>query len=916
MSLSTGTRLGPYEIVAAIGAGGMGEVYRARDTRLDRTVAIKVLPAHVAADPDLRARFEREARAVAALQHPHICVLHDVGEAPNPEASIRANPANPANPPNPESPIPNPVLVQYLVMEYLDGETLADRLKKGPLPLDQALQYAIQIADALDKAHRQGITHRDLKPGNVMLTKSGTKLLDFGLARTGAGGAGGSGGAGRAGGMTALPTEAPLTGQGTLLGTLQYMAPEQLEGRDADARTDIFAFGAVVYEMVTGKKAFEGKSQASVIAAILERDPPPISALQPLTPPALDQLVKRCLAKDREERWQSALDVKLQLSWIAESASVTLTPVPVAGSFSRERVAWAVAGLSLVALIAALALAATWRPRVGPAAASQFVILPPEKADLGPSTTSQAISSDGRQLAFVASNSSGVRLLWIRPLDSLTARPLTGTDDATGPFWSPDSRSVAFFARGKLKRIETAGGPVQTLADASGPGGTWSRDGVIVFSPTIFGALSRVSARGGAVSSATSLDQPATNSHLWPFFLPDGRHFVFLARSTGNDSLYVGSLDSKEVKPVPGVSSAARYSPPGYLLFVRENTLMAQGLDATRLSTSGDPFPLVERVAGGTTADRFGAGFSVSENGTLVYREPFAQQTQLAWVDRTGKSIAVVAPAGIYTNPALSPDDTRVAFYQAQGGTTDVWLMDLSRHITSRFTFEPPMNNVPMWSPDGRLVVFASRRSGALDLYQRPSNGSGPDELLLKLSAAPIVFPSDWSADGRFLAYYRTDPKTQLALWVLPLFGDRQPFPFLRAEFNESQGQFSPDGRWMAYVSDESGKPQVYVQSFPTLTGKWQVSPDGGSQPKWRRDGKELLYVAADGKLMSVAVRTGAAFEAEAPHALFETMLSPGPNRQNYAVSADGERFLMNTPVGAASNRMTVVLNWTGLLKK
>ena len=919
--MQPGARLGPYEIQSAIGAGGMGEIYRARDTRLDRTVAIKVLPAQFAADPQSRERFEREARAISQLNHPHICTLHDIGNQDG---------------------------TDFLVMEYLEGETLADRLAKGALPLDQALQCAIQIADALDKAHRKGITHRDLKPGNIFLCSRGptpararhtadaggagrgryadesvnAKLLDFGLAKL------------RAAttsaieGVSAAPTVSspfgaaqggPLTGQGTILGTLQYMAPEQLEGKDAEARTDIFAFGAVVYEMLTGKRAFEGKSQASLISAIMSADPPPIASLQPLAPALLDHVVKRCLAKDPDERWQSASDVKLQLVWVAESGPVTAA-APVVHKSSRERIAWTVAGLALVVLVGAGTTLLTRRaPSAQEIEPSEFVILPPEKASFGSDVESYAISPDGRRLVFVASGADGTSVLWVRPLDSLTARPLAGTDEARGPFWSPDGRYIGFFARGKLKTIDVAGGPAQTLADASSlsTGGTWNREGVIVFGPGLSSPLFRVPAGGGTATPVTSLDQPRhADFHENPFFLPDGRHFLFLAvnlAQTDDQGVYVGSLDSKDVKPLLRGNSTVAYSPPGYLLFMRESTLMAQPFDVARLSTTGDAVPVAERVARFLNI----GGFAVSESGTLVYRPATALQTQLVWVDRTGRPIGIAAPPAAYLDVALAPDDKRVVFSRfGPTGGMDVWLMDLQRRITSRFTFQPPVNNVPVWSPDGRTVAFASARNGGLDIYQRPSNASGPDEPLLKLNAPPIVFPSDWSSDGRFLAYYRGDPKTQLDIWVLPLVEERKPFPFLHAEFNESQAQFSPDGRWMAYQSDESGSPQIYVQSFPTLTGKWQISASGGSQPRWRRDGKELFYLAPDRKLMAVMVKPGAIFEAEGPRALFETALPVAELRQTYAVSADGQRFLMNAPLDAGSPPMTIVLNWTAGLKK
>jgi eukaryotic-like serine/threonine-protein kinase len=903
MPLVIGASLGPYEILAPLGAGGMGEVYMARDTRLDRTVAIKVLSAQLATDQQFRDRFDREARAVAALSHPHICALYDVGHQDG---------------------------TAFLVMEYLEGETLDARLKKDRLPVAQALQYAAQIGDALDKAHRAGIVHRDLKPGNIMLTRAGAKLLDFGLAKAVAPG-------GATAGLSMLPTTPPaLTAQGTIIGTFQYMAPEQLEGKEADARTDIFAFGAVIYEMLTGRKAFEGKSQASLISSIMSFQPPPVSSVQTLTPPALDRLVARCLAKDPDERWQSVRDLLFQLSSISESGMPAVGAIGGAPRRSRERIAWAVAALALLAFAIAAALPSMRRAPAPASEIDQFVVLPPEKGVFAQSIGQPnfAISPDGRQLAFVASDVSGSSRLWIRPLSSLVARPLSDTENSFLPFWSPDGRSLGFFASGKLKRVDVGSGGTQVLADATFPlGGAWSREGFILFGADLSHPLLRVPAGGGAVAPVTSQDQPTPGSvHGAPSVLPDGRHFLFTVyRGPAIGSVFVGSVDSKEIKPVVNVLTAT-FSPPGYLLFAQGSSLMAQGFDLSQLSTSGDPIAIAD--IGGPLSP-----IAVSPAGTLVYRAGAAAETELVWVDRSGRRLGVAAPRGFYENIALSPDDKRVAFDR---GTTsnDVWLLDLQRQIPSRFTFQPPNNNVAVWSPDGQRIAFASSRGAAidtpqnpgassrsaaigtrnpgevLDIYQRPSNASAPDELLLELKAQPIMFPSDWSRDGRFLTYYRTDSKTQLDEWVLPLFGDRKPFLFLRSEFNESMGQFSPDGKWMAYVSDESGNTQVYVQSFPEPTGKWQISAGGGVYPRWSPNGKELFYVALDGKLMSVTVRSGTTFEAEAPHVMFATSLSLVALRQTYSVSSDGQRFLLNTPADTGQAPLTVLVNWPALLRK
>jgi eukaryotic-like serine/threonine-protein kinase len=879
MALTSGSKLGPYEIQSPLGAGGMGEVYRAHDSRLDRDVAIKVLSTNIASNPDLRQRFEREARAIAALNHPHICTLHDVGHEDG---------------------------IDFLVMEYLDGETLANRLQRGALPLNLGLQYAMQIADALDRAHREGIVHRDLKPGNIMLVKNGAKLLDFGLAKTTR-----TANAGMDRAM--LPTA--ITVEGTILGTLQYMAPEQLEGHEADARTDIFAFGALLYEMLTGQKAFDAKTQASLISSIMSSQPASVSTIQPVVPAGLDRLVERCLVKDREQRWQSLRDVKIQLAWAAEQGppSAPLT----AQKRLHGRIGWAIVGLAIVALLVTVTVLVTRRLPTEPLEPSQFVLLPPEQTHFASDPNSQSISPDGRYIAFVAQGGDGRSLLWIRPIDSLAARPLAGTDEATSPFWSPDNRAVGFFAQSKLKRIDAAGGPVQTLADAPVPlGGTWSRDDVIVFGAGLGSPLLRIHAGGGAPSPASDVNiTGAERAHALPHFLPDGRHFLFAALHSPNEgSVYVGSIDSADAKPLSlsiRTNSAIAYSLPGYLLFVRDSVLMAQPFNVSQLSITGDAVAIAEAATKSSAM-----GFTASERGTLIYRSSNGDRTQLIWVDRMGKQTEVAAPPGLYGDVSLSPDDKRLAFDREGPTSHDVWLMELQRGITSRLTFQPPNNNVPLWSPDGRTIAFASSRDGGLDIYQRPSNGSGKDEPLLKLNAPPIMFPSDWSSDGRFLAYYRTDSKTGLDIWVLPLDDDRKPFPLFHAQFNESQAQFSPDGRWVAYVSDEAGTPQIYVQSFPMLTGKWQISTGGGTQPRWRRDGKELFYLALDRKLTAVTIRPGTTFEAERPHSLFQTALTLSAFRQEYSVSADGQRFLLNAPLETTESPMTVVLNWPALLLK
>ena len=886
MTLAAGARLGPYEILSALGAGGMGEVYKARDTRLDRTVAIKVLPSHLSSSEEVRQRFEREAKTISQLSHPYICALYDVGNHDG---------------------------VEYLVMELLEGETLADRLARGPLSPEYTLRYGIEIADALDEAHRRGVVHRDLKPGNVMLTKAGVKLLDFGLAKAIAP-------AVPPAAVTSFPTEAArsnLTKEGTIAGTLQYMAPEQLEGKKADPRTDIFSLGVVLYEMATGKKAFSGTSPASLISSIMTAEPQPISVVQPMTPPALDHVVKTCLAKAPDDRWQSARDVACELKWVSGGSQAG----PSVRLSSHQKLAWVLAG---VFLLAALVLAVIhFRQGRIDARPTRFLVFPPEQTTIafGPSAPQVAVSPDGHYLVLAATTSDQRTHLWIRPLGSLAVQKLAGTEEASFPFWSPDSRSIGFFAQGKLKKIDVSGGPPQTLCDApSGNGGAWSRDGVIVFAPNREAALTRVSATGGPPASVTELDrQRKETAHYWPQFLPDGRHFLYLALSgqRENRGIYVRSLDSGEARHILRTDARAAYTPPGYLLFLQQGTLMAQRFDPDRLSLAGEPVRIAEEVAYNPSNGR--DTFTVSENGVLAYRTGGVgglPASELVWFDRAGKRIGTADGAGLYMRPALSPDGKRVAVQRRdpQTGADDIWLVDLARSTVSRLTFGSFNQTHPVWSPDGGRIVFASDRDGTSNLYQKISSGAGSEERLLASDTAK--FSTDWSPDGRFIAYENQDPKTGTDLWVLPLFGDRKPIPFLRTEFNEGLGQFSPDVRWMAYSSDESGRREVYVQAFPTPSDKWQISTAGGSYPRWRRDGKEIFYIGADRKLMAVAIQADSTLQAGQPQALFEPRVFGAPVI-NYTVSADGQRFLVNTPAeGSNSAPVTVVLNWTSEMKK
>jgi serine/threonine protein kinase len=895
MTIPAGSRLGPYEILAPIGAGGMGEVYKAKDTRLERTVAIKVLPQHLSASSEVRQRFEREAKTISQLSHPHICALYDVGREGETE---------------------------YLVMELLEGETLSERLAKGPLPLEQTLRYGTEIADALDKAHRQGIVHRDLKPGNVMLTKSGVKLLDFGLAKAVAP-------VGPQSGLTSLPTMAGgqnLTQEGTILGTFQYMAPEQLEGKEADARTDIFAFGATLYEIATGKKAFSGATQASLISSILRDDPQPISQVQPMTPPALDRVVKTCLAKDPEERWQSAADIKRELLWVAEGSHAESAPRRrrVGG---RERLAWTAFTLAAAAALIVGFLELRRKPESGRVFRSS--ILPPAKTQFAFQSSPPAVSPDGRRIAFSAGPPNARGRLWVRSFEASDAQPLPQTEGGSGPFWSPDSRFLGFFADGKLKRIDPSGGEPQTLCDApSGRAGTWSREGVILF--TTDGPLHRVSESGGASSQVTRWDDAyGAISHNRPAFLPDGRHFLYLrylGRSGDGSNPYgliLGSLGSKDEKELLRVRANVAYAPApdgssaGHLLYLQAKVLVARPFDARRLEFTGEAFPIAEQVqlhgAGST------AVFSVSASGLLVYQLGAGEASELVWFDRSGKRLESLGEPANYSHPRISHDGRRVAVVvgDLKSADTDLWLYDLPRRAKTRFTFGPAVNIFPVWSPDDSRIVFASNRRGMHELYQRATSGSGADELLFD-SESSFLWPTDWLPDGR-IAIQSRDTKARTAVDVgVVSVADRKAVTLLGTSFDERNPQFSPDGRWLAYASNESGSFEIYVQPFPGMGQKWQVSSAGGATPRWRRDGKEIFFFKLPEKmLMSAEVKPGSTFEVGEPRPLFQTQVKWSDFGTQYDVSPDGSRFLITTLVGEErSEALTVVQNWLARLKK
>jgi Tol biopolymer transport system component/tRNA A-37 threonylcarbamoyl transferase component Bud32 len=857
----------------------MGEVYRARDTRLERTVAIKILPQHLA-DAQARQRFEREAKAISNLNHPHICVLHDIGRQDG---------------------------IDFLVMECVEGETLAKRLEKGALPLDQVLKYGMEIADALDKAHREGIVHRDLKPGNIMLTKSGAKLLDFGLAKA----MDSASASGVTLSLTGPAASKPVTAAGTLLGTFQYMSPEQIEGKEADARSDIFAFGAVVYEMATGKRAFEGKSQASVIAAIIERDPPPISSLQSMAPPTLDHLVKRCLAKDPDERWQTARDLMYELKWIAGGgAQAGLRAENIARSKRYSRVGWILVGVLAVTV---LALSIGLRQRVSPSPASvRFLVLPPENSYIN-AAAHAAVSPDGRQLAFVAADSTGKDVLWVRSLDSLTARSLAGTDGARLPFWSPDSRWIGFIAdRFTLKKIDLTGGtPISVASISAGNGGTWNRDGVIVFGSNGTRLLYRVPAAGGEVVPLSKREEAVTGGRHGAYFLPDGNHYLYDALQAGTvRSIYVASLDSNTTKLLVQAATSPAYQ-QGYLLYLRGTSLIAQPFDEKRLEIIGDASALAEHVQ----------SFSASQTGGVLayWTGAGANPPQLVWFDRKGKRIGSLGEPVDQLNIRISPDGTKVASEisdpQVRDLNADIWLYDVLRGVKTRLTSGPGTARVPCWSPDGKHIVFSSDRKGQFDLYEKAIDGSENEELVLESETTKTC--GGWSPDGKFLLYATHSGHSSAAeLWTLPLFGDRKPVPYLQTGFNQTAGQFSPDGKWVAYVSNESGKNEVYVRPFPASSGKLMVSTSGGLRPKWRGDGKEIFYLGPGGELMAAKVKqNGSALAIDVASTLFQTSVEGFLH--SYDASADGQRFLIvTTTPQKLPSPITVVVNWTANLNK
>ena len=892
MALAPGTKLGPYDIVAPLGAGGMGEVYRARDTRLERTVAVKILPAQFSCDPVRKQRFEREAKTISNLNHPHICVLHDIGHQDG---------------------------IDYLVMECVEGETLAKRLEKGPLPLEQVFKLGAQIADALDKAHRSGVVHRDLKPGNVMLTPTGAKLLDFGLAKPATPLA-------SLATLTATKQESPVTEQGTIVGTFQYMSPEQIEGKELDGRSDIFSLGAVLYEMLTGQRAFQGKSQLSVASAILEKEPAPISSVKPLTPPSLDHAIRRCLAKDPEERWQTARDLALEVKWIGEAGDAGQPGASLGRLIRESGLLWTMT-LALLG-VAALALWGWMRtaaPTPRPVTRWAATVLPQSDTIRG-----VTFSPDGSHLAY----SSAGQVL-VRAMDQFEARPVLGDDRVSSPslFFSPDGKWIAYHASGKLKKAPTAGGASITICDwkalpGPGPSGSWGPDDTIIFAtgiPTGWGTgehgLLRVPAAGGKPEVLTTPDpQKGETAHGWPHFLPGGKAVLFsikTATSWDDARIAVLNLRTGEQRVLLEGGSNPRYAPTGHLIYARGGSLFAVPFDPERLQLKGTPSPVLEGVSRNSLIGF--ADYSFSESGDLVYVPGGAeeQKTTMVWVDRTGKAEAIAAPLRAYFNPSISPDGQRVAMTIAGGSEDnwDIWIYDLARRTLTKLTYGS-LNNAAAWTPDGKRVAFRNRKqSGENGIFWAPGDGSGPPELLLATDGP--VTPASWLPDGGALLFYGITGELQ-GICVLPI--QRAPADPARTPRAVMKGglnpQVSPDGRWLAYQL----AGQVFVQPFPALVGKWLISTDGGTSPRWARNGRELFYRNGQ-KMMAVDIETKEGFRAGTPKALFEGQYLGGPVGMQpglgYDVSPDGKRFLMIKPESQPNvAQLQVVENWFDELRR
>jgi eukaryotic-like serine/threonine-protein kinase len=886
MSLAAGSRLGPYEITAPIGAGGMGEVYKARDTRLDRSVAIKVLPPEFSADPDRRARFEREAKTIAGLNHPHICTLHDIGQADG---------------------------TTYLVMELLAGETLAGRLEKGPLPLEQALGVATEIADALATAHRQGVVHRDLKPGNVMLTRSGAKLLDFGLAKLT-----GHGEQPAAASLASAPTETrPLTSEGAVVGTLQYMAPEQVEGKPADARTDLWALGAILYEMLTGRRAFAGTSAAALIGNIMNSQPPVLAMLQPLTPRAVDRLVRHCLAKNPDDRPDTAHDIADDLRWMREAGSTSVVAATTSAPRRWQNAALLVAGAAAAAF--ALLAGGLWLTRSVSAPRSPVYLLLTAQRPAAPAADPQrtlAISRDGRQVVYAA-DIGGVLRLCVRRMESPESAVIPGTDGAMSPFFSPDGKRIGFFADGMLKTVAVSGGVPTALAATTGSrGATWTRDDTIIFAPETDAGLWQIPASGGTATLVAKPDAARhERSYRFPEILPDDDTILFTLamsdiRSFDEARLMARSRKTGEQRELLRGGSFPMYADTGHLLFARAGAILAVPFDPGRRLVTGVPAPVVPGVV---THLNGSAQYAVAQTGTLVF-VPGADVSRTALlkrIDRTGRTEPLGLPPGPYAGVRISPDG-RLAALEVDGANTDICLLDLERLAVTRLTLE--WNNTGVeWSPDGSRVVFSSMRAASRKLYSQAVDGRTDAEPLMSDASKPATAntKSTWSPDGRFLAFDRLDRETGWDIWALALDAGHEQHPFLVTPFNERSPRFSPDGHWLAYESDETGRSEVYVQPFPGPGRKTRISTDGGGLPVWARDGRELFYRGADGaSVFGVTIVSSPGLSPGQPTLLFRQTVS-----YRFDVAPDGRFLIIENLPDKLLSPITVVQNWFAELK-
>jgi len=878
MALENGKKLGPYEIMEPAGVGGMGEVYKARDTRLDRTVAIKVLPDSMALNADLKTRFDREAKAISSLNHPNICTLHDIGSEEG---------------------------VDFLVMEFLEGETLADRLQRGPLELNAVYDIAIEISDALDKAHRQGLIHRDLKPGNIMLTSEGAKLMDFGLAKLQLGDE-----QGRA--KAQITQTTPLTGAGTILGTLQYMAPEQLEGEEADARSDIFSFGVVLYEMLTGVKAFAGKSQASLIASIISQEPSAVSEIKPMTPPGLSRLVKKCLEKEPDNRWQSARDLADELRWMAQAGSQVGLPAHVARrrkfKFTVARVVGAVAIVTSLVLAYLLFMQPPEFRHT-----NRFIISPTLESPEIRSVNWSRISPDGRLIAFRATDTMGVNMLWIRPMNSLEPYPLRGTEDITRQFWSPDSKYIGFFKSNQLYKIPVAGGPAQLLCETYGADGNWGSAGYILFDGLSTDTLKYVSAAGGTPQYATKIDTSmGGRSSAWPWFLSDGIHFLYILFTQTGSQLRVGSLESDastlifDEAEMRLLESRVEFCKAGYLLFIKDKLLLAQRFDENEFKLIGEPVPVAQGIDQSGNTSTFGT----SDNGVLLYQyASTSSRAELVWVDREGKDLEKVGEPGPYRDISLSPDNSKVVYglFDERGSNEDLWVYDFNRKLVSRLTFDKPDNLIPRWSPDGKYVAYAEGGGMFSTKYKR-ADGQGS---VTTIGGADSLnnAPTHWFSDS---ILYLTVTSNDLDI-VRYDFADSSVTPVIATQYREVLGSVSRNGKYILYMSNESGRNEIYVSELGGDHGRWQVSNGGGYAPQWRPDNTEIFYFQAS-DLMAVDVTIDAdRFEIGLPKKLFTRQLNFAGvvSSTRYVPAHDGQRFLLNVPLLTQSDdRIVVVQNW------